>query len=197
MSGKGARPCKCAVEQMRQRRLAKIPAEFEGMDLASLTPQRHNGQADVIEAFRSRPTDNYFLAGGFGSGKTMLMWLLYRYLVETGRTTPFVFTLIELLDDYKASFNSGSIPTLTADHLRTTNKYTVFLDDIDKARPTEYAAEQLFNLVDAIYAYKHQLVVTTNLRAIDLKDHFDKADERYGGAIVRRILNNTTRFEMF
>ena len=71
------------------------------------------------------------------------------------------------------------------------------IDDIDKARPTEYAAEQFFEILNAIYEYQHQLVVTTNLRVKELADHFDRADERFGGAIVRRLTENAKIYEMF
>ncbi len=115
-----------------------------------------------------------------------------------------VCTLAELLHEYRTfiqcSINNQELvyPRLSAEDLRQDHtKFSIFLDDVDKAKPTEYAAEQLFELADAIYAFNHQIIVTTNLSLVKLVSHFEKADERYGGAIVRRIVDNSHIFEMF
>jgi len=204
--GRGARACECLTSSIRQYLLGRIPERFAGCSLAAFEPdaRRHPMQAEILEALRANPGANYFLSGSFGTGKTQFLWMLYRQAVEGRERHPLAYTLIGLLNEYRSAFDTAerrtepARPKLTADVLRNAStKYAVFLDDIDKARPTEYVAEQVFDLLDASDDHGHQLVVTTNLPAVELIDHFERADERYGGAIVRRLLTNSTKFEMF
>jgi DNA replication protein DnaC len=158
-----------------------------------------------VPFIRANPHRSYFLGGTFGTGKSLIMWALYRHAVSTDMPGIVVCTLTELLNEFKA-FIQASIerrddkkyPRIAAETLRQNHtRYAIFLDDIDKAKPTEYAAEQLFELVDAVYAFQHQLVVTTNLSVNRLVKHFERADDRYGGAIVRRITDGAKICEMF
>jgi hypothetical protein len=58
------------------------------------------------------------------------------------------------------------------------------LDDLDKSRPTEYVAEQLFAAIDSRVAAGAALLVTTNLALSELAARFP---EPYGEAIVSRL----------
>lgn len=205
MPGQGARFCQCRIAAIRANRLSKIPPKFAGFQLSTLTPNlaAHPEQANLVPYVQANPEGSYLLAGRFGSGKSLLMWMLYRYAIkQTGRKVV-VCTLVELLEEFKSLFNTPKgenpkLPRLNAAELRQNETpYSIFLDDIDKARPTEYAAEQFFEIVNAVYEFRHQLVVTTNLRLLDLAAHFDRADERFGGAIVRRLVDGAKVTEMF
>jgi DNA replication protein DnaC len=166
-------------------------------------PAKHTKQDGIIGAMRSKPDRSYFLAGIPGTGKSLMMWSLYRYAVETGTTKVVACTLSELLDEYRAFIRASKAdqgpiyPRLNADELRQADtRYSIFLDDIDKANPTDYVAEQVFNIVNAVYEYGHQLVVTTNKPIRALIDHYDRSDSR-GEPIVRRMTENATIVEMF
>ena len=101
-------------------------------------------------------------------------------------------------NDRRTFDNPEFLPRINAHELRRNGpKYSLFLDDIDKTRPTEYVGEQVFELTDAIYAFQHQIVATTNLSVPKLIEHFERADERYGGAIVRRLLEVAEVVELF
>lgn len=58
------------------------------------------------------------------------------------------------------------------------------LDDLDKARPTEYVAERLFAAIDGCYANGTGLVVTSNLTLSELGDRWP---DPYGAAITSRL----------
>lgn len=204
--GKGARMCECRVVKLREQRLAKIPAKFAGIELMNLKPMPnlHPFQSEIVPYMQNNPTKSYFLAGKFGTGKSTLMWALYQHLVTAGVGRIIVCTLSELLNEYKAfiqasiSGDQPKYPRLNAEELRQNHtRYAIFFDDVDKAKPTEYAAEQFFEIVNAIYDFQHQVVITTNLGVAKLADHFDRADERFGGAIVRRLVDNARIVEMF
>jgi DNA replication protein DnaC len=206
VGGYGARFCKCRLAQIRANRLSKIPPKFALFHLSTLEPKpsAHREQVTMIPFIKENPERSYLLAGRFGSGKSLMMWMLYRNAIKQTDRKVVVCTLAELLAEFRAFIQSSKdnetpkLPSLCAAELRQKERpYSIFLDDIDKARPTEYAAEQFFEIVNAIYEYQHQLVVTTNLRVQELSQHFDRADERFGGAIVRRLVDNAKVVEMF
>lgn len=197
--------CVCYLEKVRRKRLSVIPPKFANLCLAQIQPDEsvHPLQKSFVPVLKTSPSDNFFLAGRFGTGKTLMMWMLYREAVMNDKRVV-ACTLTELLNEYKvfiqASISGGELvyPRLSSGDLRQNHtRFSIFLDDIDKAKPTEYVAEQFFELADAIYAFNHQIVITTNLTAVKLIEHFERADERYGGAIVRRLMDNAHRVEMF
>ncbi len=197
--------CVCRLEKIRREKLSIIPEKFQAATLETLQPNtgKHPNQAKIVSVVKANPRASFFLAGGFGTDKTYMMWALYRDAVLNDRRTV-IASLTELLNEFKAFIQTSSdgtekkYPRISADELRQNHtKYSIFLDDVDKARPTEYTAEQLFQLADAIYAYGHQIVVTTNLSVEKLTEHFNRADERYGGAIIRRLVESGFICEMF
>lgn len=66
-----------------------------------------------------------------------------------------------------------------------TGKTALVLDDIDKARPTEYGAEQIFLAVDQRVEHESPLLVTTNLTPGELASRFP---EPYGDAVASRLV---------
>jgi DNA replication protein DnaC len=204
--------CECVFRKVRAQKLAIIPEAFRSADLETLRADNsiHPKQSQYVELVKANPLDRYVISGDFGTGKTHLFWCLYGAAVRRNRRT-YANTLRGLIAEFQKAIELSQagerfhLP-LTAEDLRQSHTpYSVFLDDIDKARATEYTAEQLFEIVDACYSFGHQLVVTTNLRTDDLLEHFRGADRkrsddgfgRYGGAIVRRLLDNAHEIEMF
>lgn len=202
LESEGARPCPACI---KRGRIARIPERFIDASLDRLQPltAKHARQPEVLAFMRNEPEKSYFLAGNPGTGKTLLMWALYRHAVESERPKVVITTLTSLLDEYRAFIRASAAgdtpryPRLNAEELSQGGTcYSVFLDDVDKANPTDYAAEQVFAIVNAIYEHKHQLVVTTNKSIQELINHFDRSDDR-GGPIVRRMIDGAKVFEMF
>jgi DNA replication protein DnaC len=202
---KTVRDCICRLEKLRQKRLSKIPPRFRELELLKIKPMSniHSLQKTFIPQIQANPSGNYFLAGRTGTGKSMLMWSLYREAVMNDQKVV-AKTLTELIGEYhkfiqlSVSKQTLVYPSLSAEDLRQSHtKYSIFLDDIDKAKPTEYAMEQLFEIANAIYDFQHQIVVTTNLSMQKLIAHFERADERFGGAIVRRLVESSVLCDMF
>jgi DNA replication protein DnaC len=176
-SYRAVKDCVCLLEKKRRKRLAAIPPHFQNVSLATLKPDanRHAQQPRIVSKIKTAPGENYFFGGKFGTGKTLFMWTLYRDAVMNDKRVV-ACTLSELLNEYRAFIQASQngqeliYPRLSAGDLRQNHTcFSVFLDDIDKARPTEYTAEQLFEL----------------------------ADERFGGAIVRRLVEGANVYEMF
>lgn len=203
-----ARKCECVLRKIAEQKILKIPAEYRSSELATLQPRKdlHPKQAEYIGIMKANPHGKYILSGDFGTGKTHFFWALYREAIAANRKV-WAGTLQSLISTYQQAIEASQrnetphILPITADDLRQTETpYSLFLDDIDKARATEYTAEQLFALIDACYSYGHQTVVTTNLSIDRLIEYFGRADKdfgRFGGAIVRRLLDNAHEIEMF
>jgi DNA replication protein DnaC len=174
-----------------------IPPKFRGLTLDSLQPElaKHRKQVEVVPFIKANPERSYFLSGSTGTGKSTFMWALYRHAIE-GPNRAIICTLSELLDEYRSHIGGGKLPRLCAWQLTEGVKYSLFLDDVDKANPTDYAAEQIFLLANAIYEHRHQLVVTTNKTIAGLVDFYNRSDDR-GSAIVRRMIDGAKIIEMF
>lgn len=186
--------------------LRAIPPVFATADLSNMQPDaaRHPRQAALIQAAKANPTASYFLAGRSGTGKSHVMWALYRRAVELGDRTVIACTMTQLLDEYRAFISAvehdqrPTYPRLSVDDLTDgKRRYAIFLDDIDKANPTAYAGEKIFALVNAICEFQHQLVVTTNKTPEDLIAFYDRSDDTRGPAIVRRMMEGANVVKMF
>lgn len=188
---RGAKKCECLKARQRAKLLDRIPPEYRGLDLDTIQPDpgRHEGQASLVDALRADPDMSLLLCGRVGCGKSLFGWLLYRRAIEQERPAVAI-PLAELLGQFRRyECGSDQLPVVTSEDLRDgSRRWLIFLDEFDKARPTEFAGEQLFLLMDAIYTYRHQLVVTSNLGKDDLRIHWSQASDMYGVSIMRRLL---------
>lgn len=184
--------------------IARIDARYREIDLKTIEPRNdlHAKQEEIIAQMKKRPFDSYYFCGTNDTGKTAFLWALYRHSVRAGRF-PFVTTLADWVKTCQEAIKTGAIMSI-AEFQQSERPYSIFIDDLDKARPTEYVAELLYHLIDAVYRHKHQLVVTTQLdpeertvtstgaERLSLLEHFERADPRYGEAIVRRMVHDET-----
>lgn len=207
VEGKGARRCECRRPAIVAARLAKIPPRYRGVTLDTLAarPDIHPGQSAAVEYMKAHPEDSYFFCGTPGTGKTHKFWALYERAAQNLDRVLVACSMLQLINQYREAFRprNGDEPAPEVavrpnDLMNPSVRYSLFLDDIDKPKISEYVAEQIHALLDAAYNNNHQIVVTTNLAPGDLDAHFRKADERYGGAIVRRIVHEgNSGFEFF
>ena len=193
--------CDCLRRSIRQIKLATIPPLYRMASIATAVadPNRHKVQPTLFEMLRGRPDASYVLCGSNGSGKTMAGWMLYRWAVEHDK--PAVgLTCAELVAQYRAwQFDAEKVPVIEPGDLKTGEKRLLFLDELDKARPTEFAAETLFHLFDAAYSYQHQIVVTSNTPLEGLAEHWSRNAITIGPSIVRRLMeiHNGILVDMF
>ena len=61
---------------------------------------------------------------------------------------------------------------------RLNNHNLLIIDDLGIERDTEYALEQVYNIIDARYKSNKPLIVTTNLTITEIKNPVDTAHKR-------------------
>lgn len=185
--------------------MAKVPDIYKAATVESLVaqPHIHPGQILAVEKIKADPDQSFCFIGDFGTGKTHFFYSLFNHAAKSYRRV-YGNTLKALVMEYQQAISrsmAGEIGvqlSITAEELRqSSQRYSIFLDDIDKAKPTEYVAELIFDLLDSAVNFRHQVVWTSNLNPVELAEHFERADKRFGGAIVRRLLTATEIVDMW
>src|SRR5215470_13007672 len=145
----------------------------------------------------------YLLCGQPGAGKSAVMWALYARAAEQNRPAV-AMSLSELIEDFRraetASYGDEYLPELHPSKLQTrSDRWFVGIDDFHIGRPTRFAGEMIYRLLDAAYSYRHQLVVTSQLDRRKLERHWAEAGAGYGQAIMRRVseINGATYLTLF
>lgn len=198
--------CECvykrALDTKRKGLLDAIPAIYKDIEL-DFVDGISETQAKALSAIRKNPHGNFLLYGDVGAGKTYLLWALYKQCCTSKEVIPKACKLNSLLEQYMAQIGKSNkqqeqnTPLITVADLRQNHqRYAIFLDDIDKGSTTEFCVKTVYDILDAVMEYGHQLVCTTNLDATQLIDHFGFKEERFGEAIVRRLIQNTTVIEL-
>lgn len=193
VEGKGAQQCGCRIRAKTIRKLERIPPEYEHLRLESVTPdlKRHPQQPFVWQTVKKHPDQCYLICGQPGTGKSAVMWALYAYAVEQGRPAV-VMPLSELIENFRragaASYRNEHLPELYPSKLQTrSDRWFVGIDDFHVGRPTRFAGEIIYRLLDTAYSYRHQLVITSQLDRRRLEWHWAEAGDGYGKAIMRRV----------
>lgn len=198
---RSARPCRCRTEKIFEAKIRAIPPEFRYADLFMAKPDtaRHHRQPQALHTLQQDQTESFLLCGENGSGKSFFGWALYRDAVLNERQV-YAGPLSLLMEDFQRLEvgRDDWQPPLTAARLRrSTERQFIFLDEFEKHRPSEFASEKLFEVIDAAYSFHHQLVVTSNLRIPELKEHWSRQGHIWGNSIVRRLEAMCILIEMF
>jgi DNA replication protein DnaC len=177
----GLKRCDCVKEKIRTARLSAIPERFRNSTIECYQP-RNPKQERALSLISGDPSGSFYLTGSYGSGKTHLLYALYREIVLTGKTGCHVRTTRGLVEELRrAEFDDDFVSPVLAAALKP-EPYHLFWDDIDKLKTTEFKTEVLFDLADTMYSQNHGLTVTSNYSLRDLIER-----ERMHPAIVRRL----------
>jgi len=160
-------------------------------------------QAEVIETLQADPHASYLLCGRNGAGKSLMGWCLLRQAVCESRRVVGI-NLALLLDQYRAlerplreEEELPPRPKVLASDLDGSRNWFLLLQEFDKPRPTEYASERLFELVDMAFNFEHQLVITSNMDADELDTHWSTSSPRYGRSIMSRLRETCVQVNLF
>lgn len=193
---KGVKRCECRTRKIIQAGLKDVPPEFGVPMLGSLAPRPglHRDQRAVIEHMKQHPFESYLFCGENGTGKSHFAYALYVHALFAGRRSV-ACTLRELLDEFKrmemreaGADGKAFMARVTPGQLQQDKeRWTIVLDEFEKARVTEFTSEMLFALLDSAWKYGHQMIVTSNKSIEELIDRWGRIDEVYGRSIVKRL----------
>lgn len=151
--------------------------KFTGFTFEGFHPDGNRRVLDVCrvyaDSFPHPDGAGLALQGGVGLGKTHLA-------VAVARRVPgsYVINAVELLDELRRSFAPGAVPTKVYDVCLQTP--LLVLDDMGKQKPTEWAAERLYYLMNYRTEYRLPVIVTTN-------DQPSLWDSRWTEAVADRV----------
>jgi DNA replication protein DnaC len=196
--------CKCQQELFDQeeakRKLLEKQAEIERMKASGLqdktlydyTFAKDSGinpemkiahkYVENWEDMKAR-SSGLLLWGNVGTGKSFFAGCIANALLEKG--VPVLMTNF-----------SRILNTLTGMHFEDRNQFIdslnryslLIIDDLGIERNSEFALEQVFNVIDSRYLSKKPLIVTTNLTLTELNNPSDMAHSRIYDRILERCV---------
>lgn len=139
-------------------------ARFDADDGRNSAPMRTLCRyAERWDAVRSENI-GLLLYGGVGTGKSFGAACIANHLIDR-KTAVCMVNLSSVLNSI-AGYQSEDKNSYIADLMRYP---LLILDDVGMERQTEYALEQVFNVIDARYRSGMPLIITTNLSLAELK----------------------------
>ena len=126
-----------------------------------------------------------FICGECGVGKSHLAFAIANSLIERGNSV-IAMTMIDLLLKIKSSFNAYNDKMTEEQILKIyTDCALLVIDDLGKEKPTEWALQMIYSVIDRRYNALKPIIVTTNFTASELIKRF--GDSSIGNAIVDRL----------
>lgn len=124
--------------------------------------------------------DGLLLWGDVGCGKTFYAACIANALIEQG-TSVLMTNFSKILNQLSGMFSEDKNAFIAS-----MMQYSLLIiDDFGIERNTEYAVEQVYNIIDERYKTKKPLIITTNLSLTTLKNPEDTAHKR----IYDRVLS--------
>ena len=190
-----ARELELAKEKQlqEQQRIARLKAnglqdaslrQFTFANDTGINPEMQKAHSYVEHWPEMKATaTGLLLWGNVGTGKSFFAGCIANALLDQG--VPVLMTNF-----------SGILNALTGMFSDDRNKYIdslnhyslLIIDDLGMERDTEYALEQVFNVIDARLRSNLPLIVTTNLTLEELKHPADLAHERIYSRVLERCI---------
>jgi DNA replication protein DnaC len=143
-------PCACAAGASRAKRWRNLPKEAEGVRLDSgrALPIQAAARA-AIERFVAETRGFLVFMGGYGVGKTRMIYAALNHLADVGRYGRYVM-MPDLILEFRDAARRGDD---YGERLRRIMQAPILaIDELDKLRPTEFVAE----LVEQIFLARYQ-----------------------------------------
>lgn len=233
VTGEKYTACVCQELKWKRKIIERIlPMRYHRNNLYTLQPstasklslERQKKVLDYISK-RDNRDKGYFLYGAPGTSKTTFAAALVRNAIERDWKSWFYkdggpmkwdrslwiryINWDSLMGEYLAYQNDKEAPspTVTAKLIRDAaaagRRPTLVIEEIDKSKLTQYKANKLFDIVQAMDAAMGQLIITTNHRTKEEFEAFlyqtsDPDINLAGEPVWRRIVDNckTIKFEV-
>ena len=123
------------------------------------------------------------LWGPTGSGKTFFAGCIANALIDQCKTV-YMTNFSKVINKLTGAFSEDK--NLIIDEMVKSS--LLIIDDLGIERNTEYATEQVFNVIDARYRSGKPMIITTNIVIDDLKNPKDIAHKRIYDRILERCV---------
>lgn len=168
-----------ALAREKRVQAAGMPVGFGNASLELLNDDGNEPAFRAVRKWGDGHISGLVLTGEVGRGKTTLA--AAACLLALGRIQVRWLSAGALLSKLSMGFDSPQRQeALEALHCR----HALVLDDIDKVRPTEYGAEQLYVAIDECVANRRPLLITANASLNDIADRYPG---QTGEAIASRL----------
>jgi DNA replication protein DnaC len=161
--------CPCSVEVVAERIYRRLlgasclPSLLQRIDLTQLEPRAKQGEAyQAAVEFSRNPHGFLILWGPKGTGKTTLAAGIANALLHAGQGVMFL-TGLNLLNHLRATFSPTSEITYDELSARANTVPVLVLDDYGRHKASEWAMDQMFNLINNRYNEELPTVITSNL----------------------------------
>lgn len=148
--------------------------------------QTCNEYVKDFDIIQRNQRNGLFIVGNCGVGKSHLAYAVANALIEKN-TSVICMTMIDLLLKIKSSFQSKE---QTEEQILKIYEdcSLLVIDDLGKEKPTEWALQMIYTIVDRRYNALKPIIVTTNYGASELIKRFTLNDDSStGAAIVDRL----------
>lgn len=123
------------------------------------------------------------LTGGVGTGKTYMAACAANALID--REVPVLMTNLARVLNTLTGLYSGD----RNQYIDSLNQYPLLiLDDLGMERSSEFALEQIYNVIDSRYRSRRSLIVTTNLTLEQMHNPQDIAHSRIYSRVLERCI---------
>ena len=150
----------------------------------SYNPEIEKAQRYVTEwAMMKENCIGLLLWGNVGTGKTFIAACIANALIEKG-VSVLMTNFSKILNSLSAMFDVDRNK-----YIESMNSYSLLIiDDLGIERNSEFALEQVFNVIDSRYRSKKPLIVTTNLTLDEMKHPKSLAHARIYDRILERCV---------
>jgi DNA replication protein DnaC len=196
MPGKGARRCRCRVEDAQKKLLdaAHIPRRYEECSLANYRPATNNGSQ--LRAFnyayrlvREYPSVNRGLLfmGTCGVGKTHLSVAILRELIEKKGVSCLFYEFGSLLKEIQNSYNAVSQTSELTVLAPVIETEVLVLDEMGATKPTDWVRDTMMQVINARYNEKKLTIFTTNYTDTRRTPAEETLEDRIGARLRSRL----------
>lgn len=182
----------CHCPQAEAERIRELTEEQQRI---AAEEKKRMEKAGIPQRFQGAPLKDgwkcgAYLYGSIGVGKTYTAAGMARQALADGASVRFMAGGA-YLDAFKASYNGD----YTAFYVMR-NCGLLVLDDLGKERPSAWAVESLFKLIDHRYNAKKPVIITSNYPLARLGVRLSDGDPVTAAAIVSRLSEMCPRVEI-
>lgn len=147
----------CATGRERAGRWMRLPDEATGITLETLLCYPDQDQPySAVEAFTQNPRGWITLVGGYGVGKTTLVYAGLNALQARGVYGQY-WTMPDMLDYLREAVRADAKDSASARLARIAALPVLAIDELDKYNATDWTEEQVFKLFKTRYEMRRQV----------------------------------------